>query len=196
MKKLTLLGLGVVGGGVARACAEPGAPWAIDYALVRDAGRQRGLPLAAEQITTDRGVALAGDGPVIEVMGVVQPATDLMAAVLKRGRPVATANKEALALHGPRLFALAREHGVGLGIEACVGGGGADHRRAAATGREPAPDRGGRRRQRHDQCDPLRDRGGPELRRGARRRRRPPDSPSPTRPPTWTGTIPPPSWRS
>jgi len=123
LKTLTLLGLGTVGGGVARACAEPEAPWAIDYALVRDAGRQRGLPIAAEQITTDREVALAGDGPVIEVMGVVQPATDLMAAALRRGRPVATANKAALALHGPYLFALAREHGVGLGIEACVGGG-------------------------------------------------------------------------
>ena len=123
MKKLTLLGLGTVGGGVARACAEPEAPWTIDYALVRDPGRQRGLPLAAEQITTDQELVLAGDGPLIEVMGVVQPATDLMAAALRRGRPVATANKAALALHGPHLFALAREHGVGLGIEACVGGG-------------------------------------------------------------------------
>ena len=123
MKRLTLLGLGTVGGGVARACAGPDARWAIDHALVRDAGRQRGLPLLAEQITIDRDLALSGDGPVVEVLGGEQPATDLIAAALERGRPVATANKVAIALHGPRLFALAREHGVGLGIEACVGGG-------------------------------------------------------------------------
>jgi homoserine dehydrogenase len=123
VKTLTLLGLGTVGGGVARACAEPDAQWTIDRALVRDAGQQRDVPLAAERITTDQDLVLAGDGPVIEVMGVVQPATDLMAAALERGRPVATANKAAISLHGPRLFALAREHGVGLGIEACVGGG-------------------------------------------------------------------------
>lgn len=123
MKTLTLLGLGVVGGGVARACAGPDTRWAIDRALVRDAGRERGLPLAAGQITTDRDVALAGTGPVVEVLGGEQPAADLIAAALERGRPVATANKVAIALHGPRLFALARERGVGLGIEACVGGG-------------------------------------------------------------------------
>jgi len=123
VKTLTLLGLGVVGGGVARACAGPDARWAIDRALVRDGGRQRGLPLTAEQITTERDLALSGYGPVIEVLGGEQPAADLIAAALGRGRPVVTANKVAIALHGPRLFALAREHGVGLGIEACVGGG-------------------------------------------------------------------------
>ena len=74
-------------------------------------------------LTSDPEEALAGDGPVIEVLGGEQPAADLIAAALERGRPVATANKVAIAAHGPRLFALARERGVGLGIEACVGGG-------------------------------------------------------------------------
>lgn len=123
MNKLTLLGLGIVGGGVARACAAPDARWTIERALVRDVGRQRELPLAAEYLTTDADTALAGQGPVVEVLGGEQPAADLIAAALERGRPVATANKAAIAVHGPRLFALARERGVGLGIEACVGGG-------------------------------------------------------------------------
>lgn len=123
MKPLTLLGLGVVGGGVARACAAPGSPWDIRRALVRDKARARDLPLASERLTTDPTEALEGAGPVIEVLGGEQPAADLIAAALERGRPVATANKVAIALHGPRLFALARERGVGLGIEACVGGG-------------------------------------------------------------------------
>lgn len=123
MKPLTLLGLGVVGGGVARACAAPGAPWAVRRALVRDASRDRGLGLGPDVLTTDPAAALDGDGPVVEVLGGEQPAADLIAAALERGRPVATANKVAIAAHGPRLFALARERGIGLGIEACVGGG-------------------------------------------------------------------------
>ncbi len=123
MNDLTLLGLGVVGGGVARACATPGSRWAIRHALVRDLARARDVPVGAAHLTTDPAVALDGDGPIIEVLGGEQPAADLIAAALERGRPVATANKVAIALHGPRLFALARERGVGLGIEACVGGG-------------------------------------------------------------------------
>ncbi|MFN8516526.1 MAG: homoserine dehydrogenase [Chloroflexia bacterium] len=122
-QQLTLLGLGVVGGGVARACAVPGAAWSVRKALVRDASKARDLPIGSGVLTTDPEEALAGDGPVIEVLGGEQPAADLIAAALERGRPVATANKVAIAAHGPRLFALARERGVGLGIEACVGGG-------------------------------------------------------------------------
>ncbi len=121
--QLTLLGLGVVGGGVVRACAMPGSRWSINHALVRDKHKHSAGPLAPGALTTNPEEALAGNGPVIEVLGGEQPAADLIAAALQRGRPVATANKVAIALHGPRLFALAREYGVGLGIEACVGGG-------------------------------------------------------------------------
>ena len=123
MNELTLLGLGVVGSGVARACDAPGAQWSVRHALVRDTTRAREALLPPACLTTDPAVALAGDGPVVEVLGGEQPAADLIAAALGAGRPVATANKVAIALHGPRLFALARERGVGLGIEACVGGG-------------------------------------------------------------------------
>ncbi len=123
MNDLTLLGLGVVGSGVARACASPHAQWSIRSALVRQITNDRQALVPPDTLTTDPSVALAGQGPVIEVLGGEQPAADLIAAALAAGRPVATANKVAIAVHGPRLFALARQHGVGLGIEACVGGG-------------------------------------------------------------------------
>ncbi len=123
MNELTLLGLGVVGSGVARACDRPDIRWTVRHALVRDTARAREALLPPACLTTDPAVALAGDGPVVEVLGGEQPAADLIAAALEAGRPVVTANKVAIALHGPRLFALARERGVGLGIEACVGGG-------------------------------------------------------------------------
>ena len=123
VRELTLLGLGIVGGGVAHACLAPGSPWTVGRALVRDVHLPRAVPVSPELLTADPDVALAGAGPVIEVLGGEQPAADLMAGALERGRPVVTANKAAIAIHGPRLFALARERGVGLGIEACVGGG-------------------------------------------------------------------------
>lgn len=123
MNDLTLLGLGTVGSGVARACTLPGARWRVRRALVRDPSRARDVTLPPGVLTTDPDEALLGTGPVVEVLGGEQPAADLIARALARGRPVVTANKVALARHGPRLFALAREHGAGLGIEACVGGG-------------------------------------------------------------------------
>jgi homoserine dehydrogenase len=123
LSELSLLGVGIVGSGIVRACGVPDAPWSIRHALVRDTTRVREALLPPACLTTDPAVALSGEGPVIEVLGGEQPAADLIAAALEAGRPVATANKMAIALHGPRLFALARERGVGLGIEACVGGG-------------------------------------------------------------------------
>ena len=121
--ELTLLGLGTVGSGVARACALPGSRWSIGRALVRDLEKPRGFDLPPERMTTSADEALEGKGPVVEVLGRELPAANLIAAALDRGRPVVTANKEAIAAQGPRLFALARRNGAGLGIEACVGGG-------------------------------------------------------------------------
>ncbi len=123
MSELTLLGLGTVGGGVARACAREGSPWAVGRALVRDRCKPRAVALPDGALTTSADEALDGTGPVVEVLGGELPAANLIAAALERGRPVVTANKGAIAAQGPRLFALARRHGVGLGIEACVGGG-------------------------------------------------------------------------
>ena len=123
MRELTLLGLGVVGGGVARACRAPGARWSVGRALVRDLDKPRAVDLPPGALTTSAEEALDGTGPVVEVLGGELPAANLIAAALERGRPVATANKVAVAAQGPRLFALARRHGAGLGIEACVGAG-------------------------------------------------------------------------
>lgn len=123
MREITLLGLGTVGSGVARACAGAGSRWTVRRALVRDVGRARDVALPPGTLTASADEALAGEGPVVEVLGGEEPAASLIAAALERGRPVATANKVAIAAQGPRLFALARRRGVGLGIEACVGGG-------------------------------------------------------------------------
>lgn len=123
MEALTLLGLGQIGSGVARACIGQGTRWSVERALVRDPCKPRAVALPPQALTTSADEALAGTGPVVEVLGGELPAANLIAAALDRGRHVVTANKVAIAAHGPRLFALARWNGVGLGIEACVGGG-------------------------------------------------------------------------
>src|SRR5690606_26452034 len=60
---------------------------------------------------------------VVEVMGGVDPARDLITAALEQGKPVVTANKEVLAKHGPELLAVAAQKGVDLFFEGSVAGG-------------------------------------------------------------------------
>ncbi len=60
---------------------------------------------------------------VVEVMGGLEPAGELVAAALRAGKPVVTANKELVAARGPELFVAAADAGVPLLFEAAVGGG-------------------------------------------------------------------------
>ena len=129
---IVLLGLGVVGAGVARALSERadtysrrvGAPLALKRVLVRDPKKERAVKLDRALITTDAAEALSGDVDiVVEIMGGEQPAYDLIKDSLSRGRYVVTANKEVMAKHGPELLGLAADNGVDVLYEASVGGG-------------------------------------------------------------------------
>jgi homoserine dehydrogenase len=60
---------------------------------------------------------------VVEVMGGLDPAGDLVLRALDAGKPVVTANKELVAARGPELVELAEKRGVSLLFEASVGGG-------------------------------------------------------------------------
>jgi homoserine dehydrogenase len=129
--RVAVLGAGNVGGGVARILAEKsdiyarqlGRPVELAGALVRDTSRERPFDVALQ--TTDAN-ALIEDPDIdiiVETIGGEQPAHDYIARALENGKYVVTANKELMAKHGPRLLALAREHGVDLLYEASVGGG-------------------------------------------------------------------------
>ena len=116
-----LLGLGTVGGGVARLLGEQGDRIArkagrrieIRRAAVRDVGRVRPGTIPADRITGDPRAVV--DDPeiaiVVEVMGGIRPTLDLLLDALANGKDVVTANKALLAEHGATLFAAAREHG-------------------------------------------------------------------------------------
>ncbi len=128
-----LMGLGVVGTGVATAVRERaltlsqrvGAPVRIDRVLVRDVrsmrpGIAKDLSLTADpdDILKNPNISL-----VIEVMGGEYPAYDHISAAIAAGKHVVTANKEVMAKHGPELLRAAADKGVMLRFEASVGGG-------------------------------------------------------------------------
>ena len=128
-----LLGLGVVGSGVARILHEKadvyarqiGVPLELRRVLVRDLKKERNFPVSPALVTTDPSEIL-GDPSiemVIEVMGAEQPAYDYLRAALEAGKFVVTANKEVMAKRGGDLLRIARTHNVDLLYEASVGGG-------------------------------------------------------------------------
>jgi|FLYL01.1.fsa_nt_gi homoserine dehydrogenase len=132
---VVLLGLGVVGGGVARSLVEKaesysqrvGAPLVLRKILVRDPSKPREAArrLGADGlITTDPREALDSEADiVVETMGGEHPALEYIRESLQRGRFVVTANKEVMAKHGPELLAAAAEAGTDILYEASVGGG-------------------------------------------------------------------------
>ena len=116
--KIVLLGLGVIGSGVARALVEKaesysqrvGVPLILRRVLERDSSRLQFVPLDPSLVTADAEEALNEDCDiVIEVLGGERPAYDYIKQSLLRGRYVVTANKEVMAKHGPELLTLARE---------------------------------------------------------------------------------------
>ncbi|MCH7718256.1 MAG: homoserine dehydrogenase [Chloroflexi bacterium] len=131
--KVGLLGLGVVGGGVARILTEKaerytrglGCPLELARVLVRDTSKERAVTFDTALLTTDAATIL--DDPeidiVIEVIGGEEPAHQYIRQSLRAGKYVVTANKEVMAKHGSTLLSLAQEHSVDVLYEASVGGG-------------------------------------------------------------------------
>ena len=131
--RIGLLGCGNVGGALvplierqaATIEARTGLRLVITRVAVRNMSRDRGVTFAdgvltrdAMDVVTDPDIDL-----VVEVIGGIEPARELIATALAAGKPVVTGNKELLANVGTELFALADEHGVDLLFEAAVAGG-------------------------------------------------------------------------
>jgi homoserine dehydrogenase len=131
---IALAGLGTVGAGVLRllrdnadlSTARAGRGLAVTAVSARDRGRDRGVPLGGLRWYDDP-VALAADPQVdvvVELIGGADgPARALVQAAIAAGKPVVTANKAMIALHGAELAAAAERAGVALAFEAAVAGG-------------------------------------------------------------------------
>ena len=73
--------------------------------------------------TTSPGVVNSGADVIVELMGGLDAAYELVRAALNSGKSVVTANKQLIANHGAELLNLAADNGVYLGFGACVAGG-------------------------------------------------------------------------
>ncbi len=127
-------GLGTVGTGVLRllrdnaelVAARAGRPIAVTAVSARDRTRARGVPTAGLRWYDDPAalaVAPALDVGVELIGGAEGPARELVQAALAAGKPVVTANKALLAVHGAALAQQAGETGAALAFEAAVAGG-------------------------------------------------------------------------
>jgi homoserine dehydrogenase len=126
-----MLGFGVVGTGVYRMLRDNreaiirrvGAPIEVVRVGVRDPSKEREVPPG--MITTD--LASIVDDPnvdvIVEVMGGISPAGEMIDRALRQGKHVVTANKELIAKHGAGLVRFAYQHGLDMHYEAAVGGG-------------------------------------------------------------------------
>ena len=128
--RVGVLGCGIVGGALVHLIAERAA--AIEEAAevrlevtsiaVRSTSRDRGDGIDPGLLTTDaRSLVVSDDVDlVVEVIGGIEPARELILAALAAGKPVVTANKELLANCGAELYAAADEAGVDLLFEAAA----------------------------------------------------------------------------
>lgn len=131
--RVGVLGCGTVGASLialvdrqnATIQARTGLSLEISQIAVRDLSRVRPVGVDGAAFTTDA-MAVATDPSIdviVEVMGGISPARELILAALAAGKPVITANKALLAAHGSELFAAAEAGGVDLLFEASVAGG-------------------------------------------------------------------------
>ena len=114
--RIGLLGHGTVGSAFAELLAERAG--AVEAAT----GRRPEICGTLTRSSGDAEEILGEAELVVELMGGLEPARDLVLAALRNGKPVVTANKQLLARHGDELFDAAREAGVQLRFEAAVAG--------------------------------------------------------------------------
>jgi homoserine dehydrogenase len=97
----------------------------VGAVAVRSVSKERQVELDPSVLTTDahRVVTDPSIDLVVEVIGGIEPARELIFSALKHSKPVVTANKELLANVGAELFAAADTAGVDLLFEAAVAGG-------------------------------------------------------------------------
>jgi homoserine dehydrogenase len=127
---IAVLGCGTVGSSVAerllreRSVLErrSGAGYRVRGIAILDRHKARHDSIDRRLLTTDASSLV--DDPhvdlVVEVIGGLTRAAELVERALYRGRHVVTANKELLATHGPRLQALAAASGAALRSEGAV----------------------------------------------------------------------------
>jgi homoserine dehydrogenase len=131
--RVGVLGCGNVGGALVELMAEQaeaiesrtGLRIEVGAVAVRNRSRERSVELPERLLTRDAAAVVVDPDidVVVEVIGGIEPARELILAALGAGKPVVTANKELLANVGSELFAAAAHANRDLLFEAAVAGG-------------------------------------------------------------------------
>jgi homoserine dehydrogenase len=131
--RVALLGCGTVGSEVFRLLREQatdlaarvGAPLQVVGVAVRDpAGRAQTAGVGPDLVTTDAMALVTRPDVdiVVEMIGGIEPARELLLAAMRTGKSVVSANKALLGSDSAVMHAAAREHGADLYYEASVAG--------------------------------------------------------------------------
>ncbi len=131
--KIGLLGFGTVGSSLAQLLQErqaslreiTGLDIQLSRVAVRNKERYDFSSLSSDVAVTDDAMTLVNDPEVdvvVELIGGISPAKELVRAALELGKPVVTGNKALIASHGPELFMLAKNNKVDLLFEASTAG--------------------------------------------------------------------------
>ncbi|MEK7286856.1 MAG: homoserine dehydrogenase [Nitrospirota bacterium] len=128
-----LIGFGTVGCGMAEILLQReeeiagrlGVPLCLAQVADLDIERERPIKIKKSILTTNAHDIIANPkiDIVVELMGGISPARELILDAIAHGKHVVTANKALLAYHGEEIFKAANVAGVEVGFEAAVGGG-------------------------------------------------------------------------
>ena len=131
--RIGMIGAGVVGQGILRLLSDNaemiegrlGGHIEVKRLAARRADASRPETIPRDRLTFDPWQVIHDPDidVVVEVMGGLSPAGDLVRAAIECGKHVVTANKALLAEHGDELLELAEKKGVDLYFEAAVAGG-------------------------------------------------------------------------
>jgi homoserine dehydrogenase len=124
--KVALIGFGTVGRAVAKILCEGASPnLRLTHIANRNVERKKQPWVPADVIWTDdiQAVLDSDADIVIELIGGLNPAEQIVRGALQAGKSVVTANKQLIARHGPDLLQLAGSKGCHLEFGASVAGG-------------------------------------------------------------------------
>ncbi|MDD5428940.1 MAG: homoserine dehydrogenase [Candidatus Omnitrophica bacterium] len=131
--KIGLIGFGTIGSGVIKALIskkrsikeKSGLDISVARICDKDLKRKRPVKVSRKILTKSVSKLLYDPGIdiIVELMGGVRPARDIVLEALRQGKHVVTANKALLSDSGYEIFKLANELKLCVGFEASVGGG-------------------------------------------------------------------------
>lgn len=126
LARVALIGFGTVGREVAKIlCESRNSSLRLTHICNRNVERKKQAWVPSDVIWTDDVQAVLSSDVhiVIELIGGLKPAEQIVRGALESGKSVVTANKQLIARHGPDLLELASKRGCRLEFGASVAGG-------------------------------------------------------------------------